>query len=552
MLTTYAFLDSGSTVSFTYQSVKDQLQAKGTDVTLNIAGIHGTQDLRIEKVPFTIKRLHSKVHSIEAFARPSTSLGNTTYGYKELKNNFRHPNVLTNRTFNLMEVGIILEQDDYKIQRPLDYKIATRSEPFAVLTKLGWVVSGPTTGKKSQKWLSFCVHRRCESGRKYPIMEGQRNLCFQNKCCKSIKERAASSEVFREHNKIYCRALWNRRALEWTRAHSSKQIRLALGQLYSLERRLQKNPNLKEMFEQSIDADVEKGFVKILNSSDVSGNFGKAWYLPQHSVLNSNKPGKNRRVCNAAVKYNDVCLNDQLLARPDLINRLIGTIFRFWEGPIALTADIESMFLQVQVPGRDKSCLRFLWRTWMNEPVQIYECKRHVFGATSSPTRANYALKRVAINNEDEFPIAAKTIQNHFYMDDFIKSVKTPEEAINVFKQLQPLLSKHEFEVKKWIINSDVVTNAIPEDLRSISDKKFEMEPSKEVSSVLGLKWTITDDSLQVCRGTSKDVETPITQGKILCLVSSVFDPLGLSAPFSVHMRRHLDQKSIWTKKATL
>ena len=41
-LTTYAFLDSGSTVSFIDQSVKDQLQAKGTDVTLNIAGIHGT------------------------------------------------------------------------------------------------------------------------------------------------------------------------------------------------------------------------------------------------------------------------------------------------------------------------------------------------------------------------------------------------------------------------------------------------------------------------------------------------------------------------------
>ena len=45
-LTTYAFLDTGSTVSFIDQSIKDQLQAKGTDVSLNIAGIHGTQDLR--------------------------------------------------------------------------------------------------------------------------------------------------------------------------------------------------------------------------------------------------------------------------------------------------------------------------------------------------------------------------------------------------------------------------------------------------------------------------------------------------------------------------
>ena len=41
-LNTYAFFDSGSTVSFIDQSVKEKLQAKGTDVTLNIAGIHGS------------------------------------------------------------------------------------------------------------------------------------------------------------------------------------------------------------------------------------------------------------------------------------------------------------------------------------------------------------------------------------------------------------------------------------------------------------------------------------------------------------------------------
>ena len=132
-------------------------------------------------------------------------------------------------------------------------------------------------------------------------------------------------------------------------------------------------------------------------------------------------------------------------------------------------------------------------------------------------------------------------------MDDFIKSVETPEVAIKVFEQLQPLLSKNGFELKRWITNSDVVTNAIPEDLRSSSNtKQVEVEPGKKGSSVLWLTWTIIDDSLQVCRGTCKEVETPITQRKILSLVSSVFDPLGLFAPFSVHMRRIL--KSIWTK----
>ena len=201
----------------------------------------------------------------------------------------------------------------------------------------------------------------------------------------------------------------------------------ALGQLHSLERRFQRDPNLKKLYQQSKDADVEKGCVKILNESEIKGTFGKEWYLPHHPVLNPNKHGKVRRVCNAASKYKEECMKDELLAEPDLLHGVVGTIFRFREGPIALTADIESMFLQVQVPE-----MRFLWRPKFNEPVQIYEYQRHVFGARSSPTCANYALRRVGIDNQDEFPIAAKAIHN-FYMDDLIKSVETAEKSIEVF-----------------------------------------------------------------------------------------------------------------------
>ena len=266
----------------------------------------------------------------------------------------------------------------------------------------------------------------------------------------------------------------------------------------------------------------------------MKGTFGKECYLPHHLVLIPNKPGKVRRVCNAASKYKGVCLNDKLLAGLDLLHGLIGTLFKFREGPMSLAVDIESMFLQVQVPEQDRSCLTFLWRPRTDERVHIYQYQRHAFGAKSSPTCANYALKRVGLDNEKEYPIAAKAIQNNFYLVDFIKSVETPEEAIEVFNQLQPLLSQHGFELKKGISNIDAVTEAIPEDLKSNSNtKQVEVEPITEASSVLGLQWTVTNDSLQVCRGTNKEVETPITQRKILLLVSSVFDPIGLFAPFT-------------------
>ena len=487
------------------------------------------------------------MHSIEAFAHPSISLGNTNYDYSKLKQSFNQLSVLPNKSFNLREVGIILGQDAYELQRPLDYKIGTRSEHFAVLTELGWVVSGPMTGKRRQNVCHFAFIEDVK------VAENIQTWWDIEKYASKINVVSQSKKELQAQKLLECTTKFTGERYEVGMLWSGPEPNLpnnyssALGQLFSLERRFQKDPNLKSLYQQSIDTDVEKGFVKILDEFEVKGTFGKEWFLPHHPVLNPNKPGKVRRVCNAASKYKEVCLNDKLLAGPDLLHGLIETIFRFREGPIALTADIESMFLQVQVPEQDRSCSRFLWRPRTNEPVQIYEYQRHVFGAKSSPTCANYALKRVGLDDEEMYSIAAKAIQNNFYMDDFIKSVETPEEAIEVFNQLQLLLSQHGFELKKWISNNDEVTEAIPEDLKSISNtKQVEMEPNAEGSSVLGLQWTVSDDSLQVCRGTNKEVETPITQRKILSLVSSVFDPIGLFAPFSVHMRRLL--KGIWTK----
>ena len=322
-LNTYAFLDSGSTVSFIDQSVQEKLRAQGTDVTLNIAGIHGTKDLKTEKVPLKIKGLHSKVHSIEAFAHPSISLGNTNYDYSKLKQSFNHLSVLPNKSFNLMEVGIILGQDAYELQRPLDYKIGTRSEPFAVLTELGWVVSGPMTGKRRQNVCHFAFTEDVKVAENIQTWWDIETYASKINVVSQSKKELQAQKMLESTTKFT--GEWYEVGMLWSEPEPNlpNNYSSALGQLYSLERRFQRDPNLKNLYQQSIDTDVEKGFVKILDESEVKGTFGKEWYLPHHPVLNPNKPGKVRRVCNAASKYKEVCLNDKLLAGPDLLHGLI-------------------------------------------------------------------------------------------------------------------------------------------------------------------------------------------------------------------------------------
>ena len=165
----------------------------------------------------------------------------------------------------------------------------------------------------------------------------------------------------------------------------------AMGQLKSLERRLQKEETLKKRYQESIDTDVIAGYVRKDDVAELNETKDKLqWYVSHHPVINPHKPKKVRRVCNAAAKYQSVALNDKLLSGPDLLKSLIGIIFRFREHQIALSADIEAMFLQVAVPNDDSRCLRFLWREDPKQKIEVDENTRHVFGAKSSSTCANY------------------------------------------------------------------------------------------------------------------------------------------------------------------
>ena len=95
----------------------------------------------------------------------------------------------------------------------------------------------------------------------------------------------------------------------------------------------------EKLYQDSIKVDVEMGFARILKQEELeAAKLERQWYVPHHPVENPNKPGKVRRVCNAASKFRGISLNDNLLTGPDLLQNLIGIIFRFREQKIAIIA----------------------------------------------------------------------------------------------------------------------------------------------------------------------------------------------------------------------
>ena len=77
--------------------------------------------------------------------------GNRTYNLKKLKETYPHLSVLKDSTINLGDVKVILGQDCYHLHRSIDYRKCGNAKPWAVRTKLGWMLSGPLPQQERAK-----------------------------------------------------------------------------------------------------------------------------------------------------------------------------------------------------------------------------------------------------------------------------------------------------------------------------------------------------------------------------------------------------------------
>ena len=193
------------------------------------------------------------------------------------------------------------------------------------------------------------------------------------------------------------------------------------------------------------------------------------YHTTQSVTLRSRK--KTRVVFGCSAKYGGVSLNDELLQGPDLTNSLLGVLLRFHQEHVGIAADIKSMFHMVRVPEEDADLLRFLW--WpegdISQDPHDYRMRVHLFGATSSPACANFALKKTAEDNWTEYGSEVKdTIERNFYVDDCLRSVQDANTAVKLSEQLRSACHKGGFHLTKFVSNDNSVMAHIPEEDREV------------------------------------------------------------------------------------
>ncbi|XP_068250711.1 uncharacterized protein [Palaemon carinicauda] len=89
----------------------------------------------------------------------------------------------------------------------------------------------------------------------------------------------------------------------------------------------------------------------------------------------------------------------------------------------------------------------------------------HIFGAVSSPSIANYALRATADHAGDKYgPAGERTIRTNFHVDDYLKSVPSEEQGLRLVRDVTAALKEIGFRLTKFVSNSKLVLKSIPQE----------------------------------------------------------------------------------------
>ncbi|XP_070138802.1 uncharacterized protein, partial [Drosophila bipectinata] len=499
---TYALLDEGSSVTLIDDELIRSLNLKGESRQLNVQWFGGKS-----------AKEHTKVVSLQisASGKPKRHVLKNVYGVANLnlpmqslrqedvqavKANTRLPVMPYNNATPRIPIGL----DHAHLGVPFRIKSYGSGGPFAADTALGWVVYGPVNGKPSSPLLSTCLlavpqddllekmvsdYFETENfGAKpvQPVAAGRVDL--EPSVGDSGDSRALSTlekTTKRVGQRYETGLLWKDDEVRLPESYS-----MALRRLVNIERKMKRDVDFASAYIRIM------GYARRLEAQEVQRfQEGKVWYLPHFGVENPNKPGKIRLVFDAAAKVDGVSLNSALLKDPQRYKPLPAVLFHFREGEVGVCADIKEMFHQVLLQPKDRCAQRFLWRDGddQREP-DVYEMAVMTFGAACSPCSADYVKTVNALRYSSTDPRAALAFNEYHYVDDYVDSFDSEDEAIAISTRVREIHAEAGFDLCRFTSSSASVVRAL-NPLESIASVGWTEAEEK----VLGMYWQpATDD----------------------------------------------------------
>lgn len=460
-------------------------------------------------------------------------------------------------------IGLLIGRNCPKAIEPLEVIPSQGNGPYAYKTRLGWCV-GSLAENNNTDTIKVNLNRLCWPAN--DVATGMPSaLCFSLKSSNisdhGIKERLKDTwdhDVWEDEGEKRALSIEDNRFLDIMKngvkfLDGHYQLPLpfrnefpkllynreyAVKRAHGIRRKMLKNQKFHDEYVSFVMNLVQCGYARRVSKSDLQKEDG--WWLPHHGVYHPTK-GKLRVVMDCSAEFGGTSLNKELLQGPDLMNHMIGVFLRFRKEKVAVIGDLECMYYQVRVPEDQRKFLRFVfWEDGdINANLVDYEMCVHVFGGLSSMGCVNFALLRTADDNKEEYGAeAAEVLKKDFYVDDMAKSVANDVEAINLIKNVIEMCKAGGFNLTKIMCSSAAVMRTVPAE-KCASSYKNENVQLPIIEKPLGVQWTLENDTL----GFRITLESGVLSRRgMLKSISSIFDLLGIGAPFLLKGRKILQR----------
>lgn len=523
-----ALIDQGSQVSLITEKAAQQLGLKRQHFDGAVSGIAEKESNCTGKLSivcqsiYTSFKFHMDVLIMKSLIK---NLPNRSFE-KPLWSHLEHIHLADPEYNTSRPVDLLLGADAYALIM-LDGLIrgADSSSPLAQQTHLGWLLCGTI---KPQFHCNVIVNDTADIHQFWQIedIHEQNEISAEDQKC--VEYYLATTKRL-ENGRYEVRLPMKQQASE--KLGSSKEM--ALAQLKNLEKKLSRQKSLGQQYKQFLNEYEELGHMKLTTHSSE----GIECYLPHHGVQRAESTTtKLRVVFNASAKTSSgISLNDVMHCGPNLQQDLQTLLLKWRQYRYVFTADIEKMYRQILVSEADQKLQQIYWRAQTNHPIRAYQLTTVTYGTNSAPFLAMMTLRKLAADETNNFPTAARIILADFYMDDLVSGAHTIDEGRSSISELNSCLSSGGFLLRKWSANEKRLLEELHLSQQNIQAPSFIFK-TENTAKTLGLRWDPETDEFSFQYTSSANI-TKLTKRLLLSEISRLFDPLGWLAPLTTKFK---------------
>ncbi|KAH9632956.1 hypothetical protein HF086_003073, partial [Spodoptera exigua] len=351
---------------------------------------------------------------------------------------------LPNKTFskpswtNIQNIN--LADPEFYVSRPVDLLLGAdiysniilsgiikgddASQPMAQQTQLGWLLCG-----RAQTYHCNVIINNIQDIQQFweieDIAEEGEMSSEDIHCVKYFQETTRRNPEGRYEVRLPMKPNFEK--------HLGISKQKALAQFRNLERKFEQQENLATAYKTFMREYLDLKHMHVVNSNPTL-----ECYLPHHGVERAeSSTTKYQVVFNASSKTSTgYSLNDLMYKGPNLQQDLQSLLMKWRQYKYAFTADIEKMNRKILVNPEDSPLQRIIWRESSQQPIQTFELSTVTYGTKAAPFLAMMTLKKLAADERESFPDAAKVLEESFYMDDLVHGAHTLEQGQQLIHDL--------------------------------------------------------------------------------------------------------------------